>query len=158
MSIDGIGFLLAGTYTMVRVVEAIDNGNRKYENLINLDHASRCNFTDSALQLGAGIFVGSILGYGAYLSSRDPPRPLFQISTELLLTGMLGTRFKINRESNDGALLLVTAAAAIYSSCNYHKYLRQQLDIDEFLGLDTRRKVTIKIPDMQKAMKDYQEK
>ncbi|XP_039957464.1 transmembrane protein 14 homolog [Bactrocera neohumeralis] len=132
MTVDVMGFLLAGTYTALGVVKAMDN--------------------DSFIQLGASLIVGSVLGYGAYLNSKDPPRPLFQLSTELLLAGIMGTRYTLTSDVNDGALFLATAASAFYNSYTYTEDLSNQIDIDDFLGRVDSRKITIKIPDIKKAM------
>ncbi|XP_011206835.2 transmembrane protein 14 homolog isoform X4 [Bactrocera dorsalis] len=112
MTVDVMGFLLAGTYTSLGVVKAMDN--------------------DSFIQLGASLIVGGVLGYGAYLNSRDPPRPLFQLSTELLLAA--------------------TAASAFYNSYTYTEDLSNQIDIDDFLGRVDSRKITIKIPDIKRVI------
>ncbi|XP_053962888.1 transmembrane protein 14 homolog [Anastrepha obliqua] len=127
MGLDMMGFILAGTYTALGVVKAIDNS--------------------SYIQLGASVVVGSALSYGAYLNSRDPPRPLLQLSTEILMAGIMGTRYRLTHELNDGALFLATVASAFYNSCMYKEYLDEQIDIDDFLGRNRGTKIYIKIPD-----------
>ncbi|XP_011193037.2 transmembrane protein 14 homolog isoform X1 [Zeugodacus cucurbitae] len=132
MPIDIMGILLAGTYTAFGVVKAMDN--------------------DSFIQLGASFVVGGVLGYGAYLNSKDPPRPLFQLSTELLLAGIMGTRYTFTNDVNDGALFIATAASAFYNLYTYSDDLHDQIDIDDFLGRGERIRVTIKIPDLKKGL------
>ncbi|CAD7012086.1 unnamed protein product [Ceratitis capitata] len=130
LPIDIIGFVLAGTYTALGVVRALDN--------------------DSIIQLGSSVAVGGVLGYGAYLNSRNPPRPLFQLSTEFMLAGIMGTRYTYTKDVNDGALFIATAAAAIYNTITYGDYLETQIDFDDFLGRIPTRSVIIKIPDIKK--------
>ncbi|XP_017468415.1 PREDICTED: transmembrane protein 14 homolog [Rhagoletis zephyria] len=133
MGIDMMGFVLAGTYTAYGAVHAMDNG--------------------SFIQLGVSVVLGGVLGYGAYLNSIDPPRPLFQLSTELLMTGIMGTRYSLTGEVNDGTLFLATAASALYNSYTYTKYLERQIDINDFLGRNSQTKISIEIPDLRAHLK-----
>lgn len=59
-------------------------------NIVNL-HTGYIK-AQSVPSLAAGLTFGSILAVGAYLNSQEPPRPLLQLGTALVLGGMMGFR------------------------------------------------------------------
>ncbi|XP_030385136.1 transmembrane protein 14 homolog [Scaptodrosophila lebanonensis] len=74
--------------------------------------------------LSAGLAFGALLGYGAYLNSQDPPRPLLQLGTSLFLAGMMGARW--NRSGKlipAGMVCVISVAAVVRNLITYNRYL-----------------------------------
>ncbi|KAM8712158.1 hypothetical protein ACLKA7_012648 [Drosophila subpalustris] len=74
--------------------------------------------------LGAGLAFGALLGYGAHMNSQDPPRPLLQLGTSLLLAGVMGARW--NRSGKlmpAGVVCMLSVAALVKNLVQYNRYL-----------------------------------
>lgn len=80
--------------------------------------------TGSVPSLAAGLTFGALLGYGALLSSNEPPRPLLQIGTALVLAGMMGSRWARSGKFMPPGLICVLSCAMLARGLIYHnRYL-----------------------------------
>ncbi|XP_075169399.1 transmembrane protein 14 homolog [Haematobia irritans] len=78
----------------------------------------------SVPSLGAGLAFGAILGLGAHYNSQDPPRPLLQLGTSLVLAGVMGARFqKSGKMMPAGMICVISIAALIRNVITYNRYL-----------------------------------
>ncbi|XP_049292014.1 transmembrane protein 14 homolog [Anopheles funestus] len=78
----------------------------------------------SVPSLAAGLTFGALLGYGAMLSSNEPPRPLLQIGTALVLAGMMGSRWARSGKFMPPGLICVISCAMLARGLIYHnRYL-----------------------------------
>ncbi|XP_013109784.1 transmembrane protein 14 homolog [Stomoxys calcitrans] len=74
--------------------------------------------------LGAGLAFGAILGLGAHYNSQDPPRPLLQLGTSLVLAGVMGARFqRSGKMMPAGMICIISIAALIRNVVTYNRYL-----------------------------------
>ncbi|XP_055382460.1 transmembrane protein 14 homolog [Condylostylus longicornis] len=74
--------------------------------------------------LGAGLIFGSILGYGAHLNSQEPPRPLLQLGTSLVLAGIMGSRFaNSGKFMPAGLICIISCGALVRNLITYNQYL-----------------------------------
>ncbi|XP_053688292.1 transmembrane protein 14 homolog [Sabethes cyaneus] len=78
----------------------------------------------SVPSLAAGVTFGIILGYGAYLTSQQPPRPLLQIGTSLVLAGMMGSRWARSGKFVPPGIVCVISCAMLARGLLFHnRYL-----------------------------------
>ncbi|XP_061390377.1 transmembrane protein 14 homolog [Musca vetustissima] len=78
----------------------------------------------SVPSLGAGLAFGAILGLGAHFNSQEPPRPLLQFGTSLVLAGVMGARFhKSGKMMPAGMICLISIAALVRNVVTYNRYL-----------------------------------
>ncbi|XP_037949964.1 transmembrane protein 14 homolog [Teleopsis dalmanni] len=74
--------------------------------------------------LGAGLLFGTVLGYGAYLTSRDPPQPLLQLGTSIALAGIMSARWRRSGKLMPAGFIAILSAAAIANNIyTYNRYL-----------------------------------
>lgn len=74
--------------------------------------------------LAAGLTFGAILGYGAFLTSQSPPKPLLQLGTGIVLAGMMGLRFaRSGKFMPPGFICALSCGAVVWNVVNYNKYL-----------------------------------
>lgn len=74
--------------------------------------------------LAAGLTFGVILGYGAHLTSQDPPRPLLQLGTAAVLGGMMGARFyRSGKIMPAGMICILSCAAFVRNVYMYNRHL-----------------------------------
>ncbi|CAD7088039.1 unnamed protein product [Hermetia illucens] len=74
--------------------------------------------------LGAGLAFGAILGVGAHFNSQNPPKPLLQFGTSLVLAGIMGSRWsKSGKMMPAGLICVLSCAALIRNVFVYNKYL-----------------------------------
>ncbi|XP_026477366.1 transmembrane protein 14 homolog [Ctenocephalides felis] len=79
----------------------------------------------SVPSLGAGLLFGSLLGYGAYLSSGSPPKPLLQLGTTFALAVMMGARWQgnMNKLMPGGVICLMSCAMLVRGLMEHHTRL-----------------------------------
>lgn len=81
-------------------------------------------FKGSVPSLAAGLTFGAILGYGALLTSQDPPRPLLQVGTSMVLAGMMGARWARSGKFMPPGIVCVLSCAILARGLLYHnRYL-----------------------------------
>lgn len=80
-------------------------------------------FLGSLPSLGAGLAFGAVLGGGAYLNSQHPPKPMLQLCTSLLLSGVMGLRwYKSGKMMPAGLICTISICAALRNIIAYNKY------------------------------------
>ncbi|XP_062555201.1 transmembrane protein 14 homolog [Armigeres subalbatus] len=78
----------------------------------------------SVPSLAAGVTFGAILGYGAFLTSQEPPRPLLQLGTSLVLAGMMGARWSRSGKFMPPGIVCVLSCAMLARGLLLHnRYL-----------------------------------
>ncbi|XP_001658052.2 transmembrane protein 14 homolog [Aedes aegypti] len=78
----------------------------------------------SVPSLAAGVTFGAILGYGAFLTSQDPSRPLLQVGTSLVLAGMMGARWARSGKFMPPGIVCVLSCAVLARGLLFHnRYL-----------------------------------
>uniref|UniRef100_U5ELM3 Putative conserved plasma membrane protein n=1 Tax=Corethrella appendiculata TaxID=1370023 RepID=U5ELM3_9DIPT len=78
----------------------------------------------SVPSLAAGLTFGVVLGYGAYLTSQDPPKPMLQVGTSLALAGLMGARWaRSGKFMPPGVVCVLSAAVLIRGLLFHHQYL-----------------------------------
>jgi len=78
----------------------------------------------SVPSLAAGLTFGAILAGGAYLNSSDPPRPLLQLTTALLLGSLMGYRFyNSGKVMPAGLVCAVSIGVLVRGLFVYNKHL-----------------------------------
>ncbi|XP_055629021.1 transmembrane protein 14 homolog [Toxorhynchites rutilus septentrionalis] len=78
----------------------------------------------SVPSLAAGLTFGAILGYGALLTSQDPPRPLLQVGTSLVLAGIMGARWsRSGKFMPPGIVCVLSCAILARGLLLHHRFL-----------------------------------
>ncbi|XP_037024777.1 transmembrane protein 14 homolog [Bradysia coprophila] len=104
MSTDIIGYLYAATVAAGGIMGYVKAG--------------------SIPSLAAGLAFGGILGYGAHLTSQDPPKPLVQLGTSLVLAGMMGARWsRSGKMMPAGMICIISCAALIRGLYTFNRHL-----------------------------------
>ncbi|CAD7012087.1 unnamed protein product [Ceratitis capitata] len=87
-------------------------------------HIFHNHFPGSIPSLGAGLAFGAILGVGAHFNSQDPPRPLLQLTTSVVLAGIMGARFqRSGKMMPAGMICIISVAAILRNLYTYNRYL-----------------------------------
>lgn len=74
--------------------------------------------------LGAGIAFGAILGLGAQMNSQNPPKPLLQLGTSIVLAGVMGSRWsRSGKMMPAGMICILSCATIVRNLVVYHKHL-----------------------------------
>uniref|UniRef100_A0A0K8TP04 Putative conserved plasma membrane protein n=1 Tax=Tabanus bromius TaxID=304241 RepID=A0A0K8TP04_TABBR len=104
MSTDVVGYLYAATVAAGGIMGYVKAG--------------------SIPSLGAGLAFGAILGFGAHLTSQNPPKPLLQLGTSFVLAGVMGARFaRSGKIMPAGAICIISCAALIRNLIVYRQNL-----------------------------------
>lgn len=68
--------------------------------------------------------VSRSVGYGAVLTSQNPPAPMVQLGTSLALAGMMGNRWRRSGKLMPaGMICMLSAAAFTRGLYEFHEYL-----------------------------------
>ncbi|KAH8393452.1 hypothetical protein KR215_011916 [Drosophila sulfurigaster] len=126
MPVDWFGYVYAATVAAGGIMgyakagEFIHHANLHFVLIVNVYFCC----IGSIPSLGAGLAFGALLGYGAHMNSQNPPRPLLQLGTSLLLAGIMGARW--NRSGKlmpAGVVCMLSVAALVKNLVQNNRYL-----------------------------------
>lgn len=124
MPADILGFAYAATVAAGGIVGYAKAGKSTCQPAGKVVQFIDLAFSGSVPSLAAGLTFGALLGYGAFLSSNEPPRPLLQIGTALVLAGMMGSRWARSGKFMPPGLICVLSCAMLARGLIYHnRYL-----------------------------------